>query len=351
MKRLSFVIVLSVLLAACGPAATPQVVSTVAAPANQPAAPTAAPTQAAPTKVEPTQPATTPVPPTATVPPTPAGPQVFKIGDIVKIGDSVLLVLGWRDIPEDKFSKPDAGQKFIAVDVILVNASAEPLSVSSMMQVGLKDETGQKYDTDLSASVAAKQDGIDGTLMAGERVRGAVAYQVPVEVKGVQFVFDASLFDAGKVFVDLGETPQVIDPPAQIEGETAQPVKSLGEAIKSGPFEITVNSATEPKSDKYTKPAKGHRFIAIDVTLVNQADKATMLSSDLQMWLKDATGQRYKSSLSATMAAGKAPSGEIAVGEKVRGQVGFEIPADLTGWVFVFDGDLFGADKVNIALP
>lgn len=357
MKRLSLIVLIGLLLSACAPTAVPPTPpATLAKPAQM------EPTQAAPVQVDPTKPAPTksaptkPAPPTAaptaTVPPTPAGPQTFKVGDIIQIGDSVLVVLGWSEVAGDKFSQPDAGQKFVAVDLLIVNSGAEPASISSMLQAALKDGTGQKYDTDLTASLAAKKKGIDGSLAPGERLRGTAAYQVPTDATGLQFVFDASVFGTGKVFVDLGDQPIANEPPASLPGETPQTAHALGEAVKSGAFEITVNSASEPAADKYTKPAEGYRFIVVDVTLVNQGTKAQNLSSSLQMWLKDATGQRYGDSLSATMASkGKAPNGEISVGEKIRGQVGFEVPADLTSLVFVFNGDLFGADKVEVTLP
>ena len=45
------------------------------------------------------------------------------------------------------------------------------------------------------------------------------------------------------------------------------------------------------------------------------------------------------------------PEGELAPGGTLRGQVGFQVPADATGLVFVFDGDFFGAGKVFVVLP
>jgi hypothetical protein len=42
--------------------------------------------------------------------------------------------------------------------------------------------------------------------------------------------------------------------------------------------------------------------------------------------------------------------GEITPGEKLRGQVGFQIPEDAQGLTFVFDADVFGHGKVFVAL-
>jgi hypothetical protein len=72
----------------------------------------------------------------------------------------------------------------------------------------------------------------------------------------------------------------------------------------------------------------------------------------LQMKLKDDTGQQYGIDLlAATAAGGSAPEGELAPGETVRGPVGFQVPADATDLIFVFDGNLFGSGKVFVRLP
>lgn len=63
-------------------------------------------------------------------------------------------------------------------------------------------------------------------------------------------------------------------------------------------------------------------------------------------------GQAYKVDIMAsTVSDGTPPDGEIAPGEKVRGQIGFQIPTDATGLVFVFDAEVFGTGKVLVALP
>jgi hypothetical protein len=284
--------------------------------------------------------------------PTSSPPQSFKVGDPVKIGDSVLVVLGWSELGASDFVKPDEGKKFIGVDLLLVNASKSSAAISSFLQVSLKDNTGQKFDVDFSASIVAKKDGIDGELAPGERVRGTVGFQVPEEAEGLQFVFDASVFGTGKVFVDLGDSPVANEPPARLEGETEQTASKIGEPVQVGNLIVTVNEVRVAEGNQFTKPDAGYQFLVVDVTLENRGADAAQVSSALQMWLKDPTGQRYKVDLSATVAAdGSAPDGELAAGEKLKGQIGYQVPEGATGLLFVFDGDVFGAGKVSIALP
>jgi hypothetical protein len=339
-------IMLVVISLACGSSVSPTLVGTVETPVTS--APTSrAPevTEALPTSEQPTQAA-------PAVVPSPTGPQKYKIGDIVSIGDSVMVVLGWEVVPGDEFNKPDPDKKFIAVDVLVVNQSQSARSVSSLLQMSLKDETGQKYDVDLMSSAAANASSIDGEIAPGERVRGKVGFQVPENAQGLQFVFDADIFGTGKVFVDLGAEPIAIEPPTELAGETEQQTFNVGDIIEIGTFTLTVNEVAYPTGDQYNKPDPGHKFLVVDVTIGNKGTSAVLISSMLQMWVKDSEGQKYDLDLMASVASGgTTPDGEIAAGEKIRGQVGFQVPENAVGLIFVFDADIFGAGKIFVALP
>ncbi len=280
------------------------------------------------------------------------GPTTYQVGDVVSIGDTVMVVLGWDSPPGDDFSKPDEGKIFVIVDLLFVNQSSETNSISSLLQMELKDDTGQKYDLDLMASVASNGSSPDGEISAGERIRGQVGFQVPEDVLGLVFVFDADVFGSGKVFVELGDEPIAIDPPTDLVGELEQSAFSIGDVIEIGEMTLTVNEITNPPGDEFSKPDEGHKFLVVDVTFENKSAETQTLSSLLQMNLKDDTGQQYDVDLMASIVSdGSTPDGEIAPGEKIRGQVGFQVPEDATGFVFVFDADIFGYGKVLVTLP
>ncbi|WP_255604470.1 DUF4352 domain-containing protein [Oscillochloris sp. ZM17-4] len=93
-------------------------------------------------------------------------------------------------------------------------------------------------------------------------------------------------------------------------------------------------------------------FIAVELLVLNQGAQSANLSTLAQMSLKDGEGRRYTIDLLAAMAVGgAAPQGELAPGETVRGPVGFQVLADASGLLFIFDGDIFGAGKVFVQLP
>lgn len=275
----------------------------------------------------------------------------YQVGDIITIGDMVMVVLGWDKPTGDDFNKPDEGKEFVAVEVLMVNKGSEAGSVSSLLQMALKDETGQRYDVDLMAQ-AASGSSPEGEMSPGERLRGKVGFQVPVDATGLVFVYDANVFGTGKVFVELGPEPISVEPPSEIAGETEQTTYSVGDVIEVGDLTMVVNEVTYPEGDEFNKPDEGNKFVVVDLTLENRGAEAATISTLMQMSLKDATGQRYDVDLMAEVASGGAsPDGELAPGEKLRGQVGFQVPETAEGLVFVYDADVFGYGKVFIALP
>jgi len=282
----------------------------------------------------------------------PAVQQNYKVGDVVAIGDHVLVVLGWENVPAGDFSKPDAGKKFVAVELLIVNNSQSSMSVSTLLQMTMKDDTGQKYDVDFMASTEIGGGSVDGELAPGEKVRGKVGFQVGENAQGLQFVFDADVWGSGKVFVDLGAEPVTVEPPASIAGETAQQTYNVGDVIAMGTTTLTVNEIQYPAGDDFNKPNAGFKFLVVDLTIENKGATAISVSTLLQMSVKDSSSQKYDVDfMASTASGGSSPDGEIAPNEKLRGQVGFQVPENATGLVFVFDADVWGTGKVVVALP
>ncbi len=66
---------------------------------------------------------------------------------------------------------------------------------------------------------------------------------------------------------------------------------------------------------------------------------------------KDASGRKYTLHLGAQSLAGAGlPDDELQPGEKVRDQIGFQVPKSAHGLIFVFDAEVIGFGKAFIAL-
>ncbi len=283
---------------------------------------------------------------------TPTGPEIFQVGNLISISDISLMVLGWEEIPATNFNKPEAGNKFVAVELLILNNTQLAFSVSPPIQMSLKDDSNQKYGVKLRATASKLNASVGGELAPGEKVRGKVGFEVAQNAQGLQFVFDPSIFGISKVFVDLGTQPISIAPPATLAGEIALNVFNVGDVIDLGNKTLTVNQVNYPSGNLINQPADGYEFLVVDLTITNKSTSAVTVSTLLQMSLKDSGDQKYDVDFKASAASGgSAPDGEIAPGETIRGQVGFQVPINATRLLFVFDADVWGTGKVFVALP
>ncbi len=195
------VVVLTLIVASLACGGTEEAEKIGEAPTAEPSRPTATSTIEAEQPPEEPPPAPEEVAPTDT--PEPLGPTAYQVGDIISIGDTVMVVLGWDSPPGDEFSKPDEGNKFVVVDLVFVNHGEDSTSISTMLQMNLKDDTAQMYGIDLMAQVASGGTSPDGEIVPGEKIRGQVGFQVPQDAQGLVFVFDADVFGYGKAFIAL----------------------------------------------------------------------------------------------------------------------------------------------------
>lgn len=123
----------------------------------------------------------------------------------------------------------------------------------------------------------------------------------------------------------------------------------VGDQVKLGDFTVTVNSVTDPftSSNSFDKPTKG-RYVAADVTVVNNGSKPQTVSSMVCFNFNDSTGQGYNMAL--VVGAPKPPDGELAPGESIRGTIVIDVPPTAAGLQMKFKCDLFSSGSATINL-
>jgi hypothetical protein len=129
--------------------------------------------------------------------------EIYQIGDLVMISDLVIQVLNVSYPAETDFVKPKEGYQFVSVDVQVDNQGDTVQEITSIAQMYLKDGSGQKYTFHLGAQSLIDTGLPDDELQSGERVRGQIGFQVPVNISGMVFVFDADVWGYGKAFIAL----------------------------------------------------------------------------------------------------------------------------------------------------
>lgn len=86
-----------------------------------------------------------------------------------------------------QFFKPDAGHEYIVLDLTYENTTDREVAVSSLLSASVKDSTGQKYTLALGG---ADKSSPDGSIAPGDRARGEIAFEVPVDATGLVFTYD-----------------------------------------------------------------------------------------------------------------------------------------------------------------
>lgn len=280
------------------------------------------------------------------------GEATYQVGDVVSTGDMLVVLLGWSEPASNDFIQPDEGYRFIVVDVLVVNQGDQPRTLASGLQMKLKDSTGQQYSEDLAASIAAAGTSPGGEISPGERLRGQVAYQVHADAEGLVFVFDANLWSAGKIFIELGAEPVQLEPPEHLEGEAEQTTFVVGDVVASGEQLFVVNDARFSSGSGLNHPEDGMQYLIVDISVTNQSDHSLHFNSLLQLSVRDGSGQAYPVHLGASIAAGgDSPDGELVPGETVRGQIGFHVPASDDSFMLVIDSEVWGFGKVFVRVP
>lgn len=159
---------------------------------DQPAAPVATNTpppagaaQPAPTAT-PAPPADTPIPPTATPqPPTPT-PAIAQIGQRVEAGGIALTIQGASTVSAFDFMTAAEGKTYLVLDALIENVGRDTAPYNPLY-FSIKDADGFQYNSSLLAPDPSLK---SGDLPQGDRVRGNIAFEIPVGAAGLVLTYE-----------------------------------------------------------------------------------------------------------------------------------------------------------------
>jgi hypothetical protein len=131
--------------------------------------------------------------------PTESG-KTYQLGEAAPIQDLSITVNSAKTIAGGDLMQPDAGMKFVVVDVTIENHGTTDAAISTLLEAELRDAGGTTYDVDIGAQVAAGGKGVDGTVPAKGKITGSIGYEVPENATGLQWVFKDFVTDETVVF-------------------------------------------------------------------------------------------------------------------------------------------------------
>ncbi len=149
------------------------------------------------------------------------------------------------------------------------------------------------------------------------------------------------------------DTPVPTDTPIPTDTPVPTPTSSLGsvgERREAGGIALTVMEVSRMGSiNDFTQAAAGNEFVVLDV-LLETTDRDEAPYNPFYFKLKDADGFEYASSFVAPDPSLK--SGNLARGDKVRGNVAFEVKEGASGLVVSYEPVVIlgGYEPIRVAL-
>ena len=131
----------------------------------------------------------------------PAKQQHFKVGDKVAVASTwQVTILNFRVVQPGEFDTIKDGDQFVAFDVSVTNTTNTEQDLFGAAKFGLKDSTGQSYDTTIVSSLPSEP---ASKVEATGLTKGTIAFEVPKSQKAFNITFDNNAFDGGTVIWDV----------------------------------------------------------------------------------------------------------------------------------------------------
>lgn len=127
----------------------------------------------------------------------------FKIGETATFDKKSITVTDVQCNYDtgNQFAKPESGKEFVVVTVKITNESNSTLDYNTY-EFKMQDSNGVQQNESITALAEGKLD--SGSLAAGGKVTGKLAYAVPQGDKGLKLLYQSfSFFDNKTITFDL----------------------------------------------------------------------------------------------------------------------------------------------------
>lgn len=126
------------------------------------------------------------------------------------------------------------------------------------------------------------------------------------------------------------------------ETSEAKTVFGIGETAEMNDIQVTMLNYVESNGSEYNSPADGNVFVLVEFEIANNSDSDLAVSS-MMSFEAYADDYALNYSLSAIMEAesGSQLDGTIAPGKKMKGEIGYEVPADWNSMEIHFTDSLW----------
>lgn len=117
-------------------------------------------------------------------------PTVFTVGETASLNDIEVTLVSAEESNGSQFLGPDEGNIYVNLTFEIVNNSDKDISVSSVLNF---EAYCDDYSVNQSITGAASDNGgkntLDGSVAAGKKMIGVIAYEVPADYQNLEVSF------------------------------------------------------------------------------------------------------------------------------------------------------------------
>lgn len=118
---------------------------------------------------------------------------ITKVGGSTKTKNFIVTVEDTRKLKGNDFNRPADGKEFVEVVLLIENISDKDYSVSSLLMFDAYVD-GFTINESIGAQIASDDLGtMDGALAAGKKIRGALAYELPIDWEELEINIDLTM--------------------------------------------------------------------------------------------------------------------------------------------------------------
>ncbi len=128
-----------------------------------------------------------------------AAPAVLGVGGTDDTADLDVTLISVQDpfIPTNEFERPSDGNRFVAVELNLVNNDDEVETFSTILLMELIDSLGQRWNITIAGTDLPQ---LDGDVPPGSNRRGWAVFEIPNESTGLRLNVKGDLMADGVTF-------------------------------------------------------------------------------------------------------------------------------------------------------
>jgi hypothetical protein len=129
----------------------------------------------------------------------------YKVGDQIKLGKSIVTVNNVEFSSGGQYSKPNAGNEWVNVNLTIQNTDSSQQYVTTLGQMFVRDGQGNSYQVAVTnKAMENPNNSLDGAVIANSKRTGWVGFEIPKGTTGLQFQYNGSMFGGGTILVELG---------------------------------------------------------------------------------------------------------------------------------------------------